>query len=635
MSRTRRMAARDAAKGLGRLSRRDPTAGGVLPSAPARRPDGKLFSGGLTQEANDALKVHEARGVTAVAFGKGSGWVAVATDGSVIGRSVGDKLDATLRELLDLGHRVRHVAIAIDDPERWAVITDRTVRLGTPPSELKRAVQMMLEGGQRIDRIAFPPGGGNRWLVLSGGAVMGRGIPGDVLQTIRNLGVRATPTAPGPSRAIDEVAFGPDGGWVVIANDVVAGENVAREAAIAIGQLRDEGRTIDTVSLGKSGQWVVASTRPRIKLPADPVRKFEQSVPTESGNTMTVQQRLGRSKVPGAAVAAVIDNQLAWVTAYGWARAGSDTPVLPETVFQTGSLAKPMTALGILRLVDAGQLGLDEDVRGRLAFALEPHPRVGRGDWSRRKITPRLLMQHRSGVIGRGTTPERRGRGFVKGGGGSHRLLAKRGVRVPSIRDSWSGDGNGHPITITYEPGSKHSYSGAGYLVLQHLVEQVTGSRFDEWMQANVLAPMGMTSSSFALRPKLDATLASGHDSKGRVLEGERELIPWSAAGGLVATAGDMARMVQLLNARGVVEGEQIVSRRLIATALNESLGVFADGGRSDRYSHTGTNGGFRSYLVGWAEKKRGVVILTNGAAGDGEKLRNDIATAVRKAYRW
>ncbi len=584
------------------------------------------MSGSVTPALRNALAEVEPVGLAA-ADGTATGWVTVDLDGEVRGDGLARPLVAKLNELVGQGHQIRHVELA---GKSWAVVTDQTAVASGMSASGRKGLEQALRAGQRIERIALTGDGG--WLVTHANGFAGDGLPGGCLQALRNLSASPTPGA-APTRSVDEVAFGPNGAWIVIAGDALFGSGIAKPVQRAIAEQLQGGYRVDTVSLLEGGGWVVGSTGKRSKLAVDPIRQAEVGV-RRGTDVVGIWSRLAAAKVPGAAVAAVVDDEVAWSTGYGVIAAGADEPVVPETVFQACSLSKPVTALGALRMVDAGWIDLDEDIQPHLAYEIPVHPMADRG---RRlgasfPITLRQLLAHRAGIVGRDTTPDSRGRRFIKGGGGSVRVKNLRGTRVPSLEDSWVGRG-GPPVMVTYKPGSKYSYSGAGYLVLQHLIEQLSGDPFDAWMGENVLAPLGMTSSSFALTPDA-ASMSCGHDTKGRTLPGLREVCPWSAAAGLHATASDLARFVVAMNRRGMIEDRELLSENLVEAMFAEGLGVAMAGkGANRRFQHTGSNEGFRSFLVGFPQRSGGVVVLANGRADTA--VATDIANAVVEQYRW
>lgn len=346
-------------------------------------------------------------------------------------------------------------------------------------------------------------------------------------------------------------------------------------------------------------------------------------LPSGAPPRAVVEERLAASNVPGAAIAVVEDAEVAWAAGYGTvANRHHAAFVTSDTVFQAASLSKPVTALAVLALAEQGAFGLDADVRPLLKLPLPEHPIMQTQGVAGRAVTPRLLLQHRGGVVGRGTTPDRSG-AFLPAdrGGGSRRVSNHRGVRVPTLEQSWFGTDGTTPVQLTYPPGSQFSYSGAGYLVLQHLVEASTGRDFADHM-AEFLGRLGARSATFDLRPHSKENLALGHDVRGRVLPGGHELVPWSAAGGLFVNAIGMAEIVAAM----VGDGRGVVSPASLALMVRQNLGVF---GRTESgrrvFRHGGDNGGYRAAITGSPAQRHGVVVLTNGRSSDGVRLRQDL----------
>lgn len=339
-----------------------------------------------------------------------------------------------------------------------------------------------------------------------------------------------------------------------------------------------------------------------------------------------VQSRLTSSKVPGAALAVVDDGELVWSGGFGLADPSRRVAVSASTVFQAASISKPVTALGILAMVDDGLLGLDDDVERIVGLRLRRHRLAGTVPSG--SVTVRRLLQHRAGIVGRETTPASDGRAYRDGGGGSHRLPDRPGCPIPTLEDCWFGRrGSRPPVEVTYPPGSRVSYSGAGFLVLQRVVEVATGVSFRVWMRDRVLRPLGMADSTFAVRSARRRWSAVGHDVDGDALEWRRELLPWSAAGGLYSTVLDLTRVVSALGGAD----PEVVSPASVSTMRSAALGIFVrEPGRTDEILiHGGSNSGFRSLLVAYPNRRAGIIVLTNGAAADGPQLRLDIARAV------
>jgi CubicO group peptidase (beta-lactamase class C family) len=151
------------------------------------------------------------------------------------------------------------------------------------------------------------------------------------------------------------------------------------------------------------------------------------------------RQATTTSTAPGLAVALVHHGQLVWAAGYGVADRMTGQPVTAATRFQVASLSKPVTAWGVLRLVEAGRIGLDEPVPGHLRrWRLPPSPFDADG------ITVRRLLSHTAGLSVHG---------YV--GQTSERSL-------PSIAASLAGEtGDGFPVELLEAPGRRWLYSVA------------------------------------------------------------------------------------------------------------------------------------------------------------------------------
>jgi CubicO group peptidase (beta-lactamase class C family) len=316
------------------------------------------------------------------------------------------------------------------------------------------------------------------------------------------------------------------------------------------------------------------------------------------------RQALATSTTPGLAVALVHRGQVVWAAGYGVADPATGQPVTAATPFQAASLSKPVTAWGLLRLVESGRIGLDEPIVGRLRrWSPPPSPLDADG------ITVRRLLSHTAGLSVHG---------YV--GQPSDRPL-------PPIAASLSGEtGDSFPVELLEPPGRGWLYSGGGYSVAQLLVEELTGRPFADYMQAEVLGPLGMTASSF--RWSRTAETARPHDADGRPLPDFA--FAEQAAAGLVTTAPDLARFVAaaLPGPQGEPPGRGVLSPagvRLALTAapategrwgLGYGLGLLPSG---DRLAyHEGANRGWRAGLALLPDRRAGIAVLANGDAGSG-----------------
>ncbi len=179
-----------------------------------------------------------------------------------------------------------------------------------------------------------------------------------------------------------------------------------------------------------------------------------------------VPRRLAELDVPGAAIAVVRDGQLVYEGTFGLADTWNGAPVTKKTLFEAASLGKSVSAYGVLILAREGFLPLDAPLQKALP---RPWPMEG-GDVS--ALTVRQLLTHTSGLGNNTAAPD---------------------------------------SELAFAPGRKFSYSGIGYMYLQHAVEEIAAADFQTVMRDLVFAPFGMEESYFALPPASLGALARGY----------------------------------------------------------------------------------------------------------------------------
>jgi len=225
--------------------------------------------------------------------------------------------------------------------------------------------------------------------------------------------------------------------------------------------------------------------------------------------------------IPAATIAVVKDGALFFAKGYGFADREKRIPVDPATtLIRPGSISKLFTWTAVMQLVEQGKLDLDADVNSYLKTfkipATFPEP-----------ITMRHLLTH---------TP-----GFEEQGLG---LFARNPAELKPLRESLAAK-----IPARVRPaGSLSSYSNYGTALAGLIVEEVSGVPFAEFVEQNILRPLGMEHSTFRepLPAELAPDMAVGYQwKKGRFEPGKFELIGnYGPAGSLSATATDMAKFM-------------------------------------------------------------------------------------------
>jgi CubicO group peptidase (beta-lactamase class C family) len=308
------------------------------------------------------------------------------------------------------------------------------------------------------------------------------------------------------------------------------------------------------------------------------------------------------SMTPGLAIALVCDGRLAWAAGYGVANQTTGEPVTPATRFQAASVSKPVTAWGVLRLVEQGRIDLDEPVVDHLRrWRPPPSPFQAEG------ITVRRLLSHTAGLSVHGYAGQTLDR------------------PLPPIEASLSAEAGGSfPVELLEAPGRRWLYSGGGYSVLQLLIEDLSARPFAEFMQTEVLERLGMTASSFQWRRT--AVTACPHDAEGGQIPDFT--FAEQAAAGLVTTAPDLARFVAaaLPGPEGEPPGRGVLRPSGVRLALTAAPGTDGRWGlgyglgwlpSGDRLAyHEGANRGWRAGLALLPDRRGGIVVLANGDAG-------------------
>ena len=199
-------------------------------------------------------------------------------------------------------------------------------------------------------------------------------------------------------------------------------------------------------------------------------------------------------------------------------------PVDRDTRFQVASLSKWVTALGVMTLVEQGKIDLDAPVSTYLTrWKLPP------SEFDNSKVTVRRLLSHTAGLTD--------GLGYD----GFRPDLPVESLEASLTHAADAGPGRDGRTRVGQEPGTAFEYSGGGYTLLQLIVEEVSGRTFNAYMTDAVLAPLGMTGSTFLLDDGAKNVAENfGVDGNRAPLHRYTAV----AAASLFTSAGDMARLI-------------------------------------------------------------------------------------------
>ena len=225
-----------------------------------------------------------------------------------------------------------------------------------------------------------------------------------------------------------------------------------------------------------------------------------------------VKAEMRLQQIPGLSLAVVRNGKIALVKSYGFSNVEHQIPVKPETVFQSGSIAKQFTAAALMILVEEGKLSLDDKISKYFTDAPE--------SW--KNITVRHLLTHTSGM---GEYPP------------------DLDLRRDLTEDEYLAIIKSIPLA--YATGAKWDYSNLGYVALGILIRKITGKFYGDFMAERVFQPLSMTTARVISEADIVPNRAAGY----RLVKGELKNQEWvspstntTADGSLYFTILDLAK---------------------------------------------------------------------------------------------
>jgi len=336
-------------------------------------------------------------------------------------------------------------------------------------------------------------------------------------------------------------------------------------------------------------------------------------IANDKNQHMTITERMNYYNVQAVSIAVINNEKLEWAKGYGCSS---------NTLFQAASMSKSFTAIGALILVQQKKLSLDENVNNYLKSWKVPDNKFTKTE----KVTLRRLLSHSAGINLQ--------RGFA---GYSSDAIIPTTVEILEGKKPLV---NSDPIQVIQTPGIEVHYSGGGTTIVQLLIEDVTGEKFDVWMKNNVLIPFGMHASTFSqpLPQEYSNHAICGHKATGKQVPGKWHVYPEMAPAGLWSTPTEIAHFIIMLFK--ILHGKQDgpISQELLRDALkiqvhNSNMGLgfkISGSGKNVTFGHGGWNEGFIADFNAWPELGKGLIMMVNneGAVGLMHEIRNSIADA-------
>src|SRR5215475_12819576 len=299
---------------------------------------------------------------------------------------------------------------------------------------------------------------------------------------------------------------------------------------------------------------------------------------------------------PGCAAAVSLNGDVVFEKAFGLADLELNVPNTPQTIFESGSVAKQFTAAALVLLQQEGKLSLDDPVRKYIPEL----PDYGS------PLTIRHMLNHTAGLRDWGTVMALTGAG--------------RGDRV--ITQDLAFDVITHQRALNFTPGAEYSYSNSGYNLAAIIIERVSKQKYPVFVEERLFKPIGMKNSSW-------------RDDYQRIVPGRAQAYsrqgngPWRldmplmnvyGNGGMLTTVGDWMKWNAMLDSQSL--GAPLVSALETQGVLNDGRKIaYALGLEVGKYrnlkdvSHGGSTAGYQTFLARYPDNKVSVAVMCNGSS--------------------
>ena len=344
------------------------------------------------------------------------------------------------------------------------------------------------------------------------------------------------------------------------------------------------------------------------------------AVLVKGGPSWTIQDRLKFHRIPGVSIAVINDYKVEWARAYGVKDVDTNEPVTTETLFQAGSISKPVAAMVALKKVEQGKIALDENINNKLTSWKLPDNEFT----AKSKVTLAHLLSHSGGLTVHGFP------GYAVD------------AKIPTLPEVLDGaaPANTAAVRVNMEPGTKHRYSGGGTTIAQLAIMDIEKKPYPQIAQETVLGPLNMTSSTYS-QPLPELTrkkAASGHRNNGKTVEGKIHIYPEMAAAGLWTTPTDLAKFAIEVQLSLSGKSNKVLSKETTAKMVTPfidlvGLGFFIEKhGAATYFGHGGADEGFRAQLLVNRDKGYGAAVMVNS---DNAQIIGEIFRSIAREYQW
>lgn len=329
-----------------------------------------------------------------------------------------------------------------------------------------------------------------------------------------------------------------------------------------------------------------------------------------------IRRTMEENAVPSIAIAVARNGQIIWEEGFGWADRERMIAATPHTMYSLASISKPITATGIMKLVERGMVQLDRPINDYLGTG-----KLTGLAGDARGATVRRVLSHTAGLP-------------------LHYqfFYQNAGYARPSMDTTIERYG-----ILVSPPGETFEYSNLGYGIIDHVIARVSGQSYADYMRTEVFLPLGMTRTSVDVAEGLEPHAAQRYDSKQRPIPFYTFDHPGGSA--VYATAHDLVRfgMFHLKNRlpdqRRILADSTVDLMQRIhtpdTTGLEYGLGwvITRDDNGYRVVSHSGGMPGVATMLRLYPAENVAIVVLANKSGAAPSRIAEEIAAAVLSRY--
>ena len=356
-------------------------------------------------------------------------------------------------------------------------------------------------------------------------------------------------------------------------------------------------------------------------------------VPVKGFDGWNIIERMKYYNVPGVSIAVIKDYKIDWAKGYGLSDTTRKTSVSVKTMFSAAPISKFLMAVTALKMVDNGQIELDEPINNYLTSW-----KIIENEYTKKTpVTLKMLLSHSAGTSQSsyfGFTPNQ---------------------PIPTIVEILNGAkiSDTRPVVVNSDPNKEFRYSGGGSMIAQLALMDVSKKSFSTLTQKVLFDKLGMKNSTFEQPvPAKFIKQSSRAYSSASWFKGMPYVYPQQAAAGLYTTPTDLSKFFIEVQKSYIGKGKilnQSTTRKMLSQQQNVSDGSYKEQigigpfliQRTDNkdfngtyFEFTGVNAGFLAYGIASVTNGNGVVIMLN-SGDDVNGLGKEIRRAVAKVYNW